>query len=58
MRTTGPHPDSWIGVKPLHYVFWRSVLILFSYLRFGLPADVFSSGAPGAIFYAFIIYLC
>jgi hypothetical protein len=43
-------------MNPVHNLppsFLRSILILFSYLRRGLPSGPFSSGFPTKIFYAF-----
>jgi hypothetical protein len=44
MQSTPPHPIS-----------LRSILIISTHLRFGLPSGVFHSGFPTNILYAFLL---
>jgi len=45
-RHLSPSWASWIQSTPLHPTSWRSILILSSHLRLGLPSGLFPSGFP------------
>jgi hypothetical protein len=51
--TTGPYsePDQ---SNPSHHIFLRSILILSTHLRHGLPSGLLPSGFPTNILYAFL----
>ena len=57
--TNGRHlPLSWvtsIQFTPSHPNFWRSILILSSHLRLGLPSRFFPSGFPTQILYMYLL---
>jgi hypothetical protein len=44
----------WIQSTPSHPISLRSILILSTYLRLGLPSGLFPSGLPINILYAFL----
>jgi len=52
MPTTCPYPEpARSSPYPPHPTSWRSILILFSHLRLGLPIGLFPSGSPTKTLY-------
>jgi len=45
-----------IQSTPLYPTSWRSILILSSHLRLGLPSDLFPSGFPSKTFYTPLLF--
>jgi hypothetical protein len=52
-RSTSPYPEP-DRSSPYHPISLRSILILSTYLRLGLPSGLFPSGVPTNILYAFL----
>jgi hypothetical protein len=48
-----PEPDQSSPYQPILFHL-RSILILYTHLRLGLPSDLFPSGFPTNILYAFL----
>jgi hypothetical protein len=53
--STGPYPEPYKS-NPHHPISIRSILILSTDLRLGLPSGLFPSGLPTNILYAFLVF--
>jgi hypothetical protein len=53
--STGPYPEP-DESRPYHPVFLRSILILSTHLRLGLPSGLFPSGFPTNILYSVLLF--
>ena len=51
-----PIPSQFDLVHPPHPTSWRSILILFSHLRLGLPSGLFPSGFPTKTLYTPLLF--
>jgi hypothetical protein len=51
--STGPYPEPYQS-NPLHPISLRSILVLSTHLRLGLPSRLFHSGMPTSIPYAIL----
>jgi hypothetical protein len=51
--STGPYPEP-DRSSPYHPISVRSIVILSTHLRLGLPIGIFPSGFPTTILYAFL----
>ena len=57
VSATCPYPEpAWSSPYPPHPTFWRTILILSSHLRLGLPNGLFPSGFLNH-YYTYIIYI-